>query len=169
MTLSLHRASVGVYARLLPRLIETVDKAGEHAVARSIDPDALLDARLFPDMWPFKRQVQAATNHAFRGVARLAGLPIPEITDAAGSFADLRQRVAETLAFVESVDPAAVEAGATREITFPMGGRQATLSGTDYFLNFSLPNFYFHLTTAYDILRTNGVPLVKDDFVGRIE
>ncbi|MCB1487209.1 MAG: DUF1993 domain-containing protein [Bauldia sp.] len=169
MTLPLSRASVTVYTRLLPLLATTIDKAAEHAGAGSIDPAALLDARLFPDMWPFKRQVQAATNHAFRGVARLAGLPIPEITEAAASFADLRQRVTETLAFIESVDPAAVDAGATREITFPMGSRQATLSGTDYFFNFSLPNFYFHLTTAYDILRTNGVPLVKDDFVGRIE
>ncbi|SDB39141.1 DUF1993 domain-containing protein [Bauldia litoralis] len=169
MTLSLHQASVTVYLRLLNQLSATLDKAAAHAEAGKIEPSALLDARLFPDMWPFSRQVQAATNHAFRGVARLAGLPIPEITDAAASFDDLKQRVAETLAFIESADPAAVDAGADREITFPLGSRQATLSGTDYFLHFSLPNFYFHLTTAYNILRTNGVPLVKDDFVGRTE
>jgi hypothetical protein len=159
---------VTVYSRLLGQLLVTIDKAAAHAETHKIDPAALLDARLFPDMWPFKRQVQAATNHAFRGVARLAGLPIPEITNAATSFADLRQRVTETLAFVEGVDAAALEDGTTREITFPMGGDQATLTGADYFLTFSLPNFYFHLTTAYDILRTNGVPLVKDDFVGKV-
>lgn len=169
MTISLHQVSVPVYLRILRQLVDTIDKAAAHAEAGKIDPAALLDARLFPDMWSFKRQVQAATNHGFRGIARLAGLPIPEITDACDSFADLRQRVTETVAFIEGVDPAAVDAGATREITFPMGSRQATLSGLDYFLTFSEPNFYFHATTAYAILRANGVPLVKDDFVGRIE
>jgi hypothetical protein len=167
MTLSLQQSSVTVYSRLLNQLNATLDKTAAHAEASKIDPAALLDARLFPDMWPFKQQVQAATNHAFRGVARLAGLPIPEITDAAANFADLKQRVAETLTFVEGVDPAALEAGADREITFPMGDQQATLTGRDYFLAFSLPNFYFHLTTAFAILRANGVPLTKDDFLGR--
>jgi uncharacterized protein len=166
MVLSLYQVSVPVYVSLLKHLDDILDKTAAHAEARKLDPVALLDARLFPDMWPFKRQVQAATNHAFRGVARLAGLPIPKITEAASSFADLKQRIAETIAFIESVDAGAVDAGMTREITFPMGDEQGTLTGLQYFLSFSLPNFYFHLTTAYNILRTNGVPLVKSDFMG---
>ena len=166
MALSLYDVSVPVYARLLKRLATTLDKASAHAQAGKLDPAALLDARLYPDMWSFKQQVMAATNHAFRGTARLAGLDIPKITDASASFADLQKRVAETLAFVEGVDRAAINAGIDREITFPLGDEQATLSGLEYFLGFSQPNFYFHLTTAYNILRHNGVPLVKTDFMG---
>ncbi len=90
-------------------------------------------------MWPLKRQVQAATNHAFRGTARLAGLPIPQITEASASFADLHGRIDETIAFITGVDRATVEAGETREITFPMGGEQATMTGLRYFQNFTLP------------------------------
>jgi len=166
MTLSLYDISVPVYARLVKCLAATLDKAEAHAVAGKIEPAALLDARLYPNMWPFKQQVMAATNHAFRGTARLAGLELPKISDASASFADLQKRTAETLAFVEGADRAAVEAGATREITFPMGDEKATLTGLQYFLIFSQPNFYFHLATAYDILRHNGVPLVKTDFMG---
>ena len=166
MALSLYDISVPVYARLLKRLATTLDKAAAHTEAGKLDPPALLDARLYPNMWPFKQQVMAATNHAFRGTARLAGLDIPKITGASASFADLKKRVAETLAFVESVDRAAIDAGVDRQITFPMGDEQATLSGLEYFLGFSLPNFYFHLTTAYNVLRHNGVPLVKTDFMG---
>jgi uncharacterized protein len=168
MPLSIYDASVPVYVRLLGGLKGQLDKAEDYAKARKFEPEALLDARLFPDMWPFKRQVQATTNHAFRGTARLAGLEIPKITEAAGSFADLHGRVDETIAFIESADRAAVEAGATREITFPMGSEQRTMSGVQYFQTFTLPNFFFHLTTAYDILRHNGVPLTKTDFTGEI-
>jgi hypothetical protein len=117
-------------------------------------------------MWPLRRQVQAATNHAFRGTARLAGLPIPNITEASASFDDLKGRIAETIAFVKGADPAAVDAGDDRQITFPVGNEQRTMIGRQYFLTFTLPNFYFHLTTAYNILRHNGAPLVKNDFTG---
>ncbi len=168
MSLSIYDVSVPVYVKLLGGLKIQLDKAAAYAKAGGFEEAALLDARLFPDMWPLKRQVQAATNHAFRGTARLAGLPIPQITEAAASFADLHGRIDETIAFIKGVDRAAVEAGETREITFPMGGEQATMTGLQYFQNFTLPNFYFHLTTAYNLLRHNGVPVEKTDFTGPI-
>ncbi len=166
MNVSIYDLSVPVYVKLLGALKGQLDKAADYAKAGGFEEAALLDARLFPDMWPLKRQIQAATNHAFRGTARLAGLPIPQITDAASSFADLQARIDETIAFIKSADRAAIEAGAAREITFPMGDEQRTMTGFAYFCGFSLPNFYFHLTTAYDVLRHNGVPLTKTDFTG---
>lgn len=166
MTFSLHQASAPVYARLLDRHAHVLDKAAAHAEAAEIAPAVLLNARLFPDMWPLKRQVQAATGHAVRGVARPAGIDLPQLTETSTSFADLKQRIGEALAFIESVDPAAIDAGTDRAITFPVGDREETLTGRDYVLGFSMPNFYFHLTTAYNILRANGVSLNKIDFMG---
>lgn len=168
MALSVYDISVPVYLRLLAALEASLDKAVAHAEAGRYPPEALLVARLYPDMWSYAEQVKSATNHAFRGVARLAGLPIPPIPEAIATVADLKERIAATLAFVSGVDRAAVEAGGTREITFPLGGEQRTMSGKDYFLFFSLPNFMFHAATAYDILRHNGVPLSKADFLGPI-
>lgn len=168
MTLSIYEVSVPVYVKLLGALKGQLDKAAAYAKQGGFEEAALLDARLFPDMWPFKRQVQATTNHAFRGTARLAGLPIPEITTADRSFADLHGRIDETIQFVTGADRAAIEAGATREITFPMGDEQRTMTGFEYFRGFTLPNFYFHLATAYNILRHSGVPLEKTDFTGPI-
>lgn len=168
MALSIYDLSVPVYVKLLGGLKVQLDKGAAAAKAGGYEEAALLDARLFPDMWPLKRQVQAATNHAFRGTARLAGLPIPQITEAASSFTDLHGRIDETLAFIKGADRAAVEAGETREITFPMGDAQRTMTGLQYFQSFTLPNFYFHLTTAYNILRHNGVALAKTDFTGPI-
>jgi hypothetical protein len=117
-------------------------------------------------MWPLARQVQAVASHARRGTARLAGLPIPTVSEVSASFDDLKGQIAETLTFLKSVDPAAVDAGEGREINFPIGDGKLTMKGTDYLQTFTLPNFYFHLTTAYNILRGNGVPLKKQDFLG---
>ena len=168
MSLSLYETSVPVYTRLLGLLDAALDKAVAHASEAKFPPEVLFTARLAPNMWSFAEQVKAATNHAFRGTARLAGLPIPAIPDAVDSLAALKARIAATLDFINSADPAAVDAGETREITFPLGDRQATLTGKQYLLGFTLPNFYFHLTTAYDILRHNGVPLHKTDFMGGV-
>lgn len=162
----LYRVTVPVYVQFLKACSGVLDKAAAHAEAHKIEPAALLDARLFPDMWPFRRQVQAASNHAVRGSARLGGVELPTLSEAAASFADLKQRLAETVTFVQGVDPAAIVKGFSREITFPMGNEQRTMTGERYFLSISLPNFFFHLTTAYDILRHNGVPLGKADFTG---
>lgn len=167
MSFSIYRASVPVYVKLLTALDRMVDKAMADAEAKKYPPEVLFTARLYPDMWSFSEQVKATTNHAFRGTARLAGLQIPEIPDAASTGAELKARIAATVAFIKGVDPAAVDAGADREITFPMGNETATMTGEEYFLKFTLPNFYFHHTTAFAILRHNGVPVSKlDDFLG---
>jgi hypothetical protein len=166
MSLSLYQASVPVYEKLLNALSGVLDKAAAHAKETKYEPAALLGAHLFPDMWPFAKQVQAVASHARRGTARLAGLPIPNVNESAASFDDLKGQIAETLAFLKSVDAAAVDAGEEREISFPVGPTTLNMKGTEYLLNFTLPNFYFHLTTAYDILRKNGVPLGKRDFLG---
>jgi hypothetical protein len=119
-------------------------------------------------MWPFGRQVRAVANHATRGPARICGLPVPERDQEDTTFADLRARIAWADAFVAGIDSSAMESGADRSITVPIGGEQRTLTGQEYLLGFSLPNFYFHLAMAYGILRHNGVPLKKADFLGDI-
>ena len=166
MPLSMYQASVAVYLPLLNALSATLDKAAAHAQARKIKPEALITARLFPDMWSLAEQVRAACSQPTRGTARLAGLPIPEFEGSDVTFDDLKARVAWAVKFLEGVDPAAVDGSEERPITFPMGGETRTMPGQRYFLRFTLPNFYFHLTTAYDILRHNGVALDKQDFTG---
>jgi hypothetical protein len=168
MPLSLYQASVPVYVKLLHALSAILDKAEAHAKENKYEPEALLTARLFPDMWPLAVQVQEAGSIVRRGTARLAGVPFPSLSEARASFADLKAQIAATVEFLQSVDRAAIDAGAEREITFPMGGDKRTMTGTQYWLDFTLPNFYFHVTTAYDILRKNGVPLSKMDFLGGI-
>lgn len=162
---SLYDVSVPVYAGLLRTLSATLTKAENHARTSGYEPDVLLTMRLYPDMWHLHRQVQQVTSLMVRGVCRHAALPIPTLDDPAVSFDALRMRIDETIAFLEGIDRNAVDAGDEREITFPAGGSQRTLTGRDYFLTFTLPNVYFHLTTAYNILRTNGVPLKKADFI----
>ena len=168
MPLSLYQASVPVYLKLLGGLGAMIDKAVSSAESHNYPSGNLFTARLFPDMWSFSEQVKAATNHAFRGTARLAGLPIPEIADNGSGVDEMKARIAATVAFLHSVDPAAVEAGLTRDVSFPRGKETITMTGEDYFLNFTLPNFYFHLTTAYNLLRHNGVSVSKLDFLSEI-
>ncbi len=166
MPFSIYQATVPVYDRLLTTLIALIDKAAAHAAAARVDPSVYLTARLYPDMWSFTQQIRAVCNHAIRGTARLANVPIPTFEGADASFDDLKARVAHALAHVRSLNESAFADAPEREIVFPAGNEQIRLSGADYLLLFSLPNFYFHLTTAYDILRHNGVPLVKEDYMG---
>ena len=166
MSLSMHALAVPMFVRILEALKATLDKAAAHAKASGYDEAVLLDARLYPDMWPLRQQVGAATSFAVRGVARLAGVPVPQITETLDTFPDLHKRIDETLAFVRSADTAAVDAGATRELMVPWGSEQKAMSGLLYYQALALPNFFFHATTAYDILRHNGVPLSKVDFTG---
>ena len=166
MSLNAFTASVAVYARLLPNLATILDKGVAHAAAMKVDTQVLLTARLFPDMWSLAEQVRAACNFVVRSSSRLAAVPIPTFDGKDASFDDLEARIAWSLAHIKSLDPKAFDGD--RTLTFPAGDKQHTMTGTDYLLTFALPNFYFHLTTAYDILRHNGVPLVKDDFVGAI-
>ncbi len=166
MTLSMYAISVPVYANILTKLAATLDKAAAHAEAHKIKPEALITARLYPDMWSLGEQVRAVCNHATRGPARIAGLPIPEFDGKDASFADLTARVGWALAFVKGLSADRFEDSADRPIAFRLGGHDVTMTGEQYLLFFSMPNFYFHATAAYAILRHNGVPLSKSDFLG---
>ncbi len=138
-----------------------------HAVATRIEPDALLQARLFPDMFPLLRQVQLASDFAKGASARLAGVESPRYEDNERGFAELQQRISKTLGFIDSLDAAAIDAGASRPITHGAGERARHFdSGAVYLTHYALPNFYFHVTTAYNLLRHNGVPVGKKDFIG---
>jgi hypothetical protein len=162
---SYYQITVPVYARFLTQLLRILDKAAAHAEANKIKPEALLAARLFPDMWSFAEQVRATCNHAVRGPARLCGLPPPEFDGKDASFAELKSRVEWALKFVNGIKPDQFEGGGERMLTVPFGEEKRTMSGEHYLLCISIPNFYFHITTAYDILRHNGVPLGKTDLV----
>ena len=166
MSLSIYEVTVPVYLRLLAGLSRSLQKAAEFCAAKKVDPAVLITARLFPDMWSLAHQVNAVCNHAVRGTARLAGMTPPSFDGKDASFEDLQARIAFAVAHLKSVDQAALNAGADRTIVFPAGGTEKKMAGKDYLLELSLPNFYFHLTTAYDILRHNGLPLSKDDFTG---
>ncbi|CAH0263068.1 hypothetical protein SRABI118_03275 [Massilia sp. Bi118] len=167
MSLSMYTASVPVFRQILGSLSAILDKAESHADLKKIEPDALLKARLFPDMFPLLRQVQVAADFAKGTVARLGGVEVPRYEDSETDFAGLRERIAKTLAFIDSVPREAIEDGEKREITVGSGDKQRQFSnGQTYLFHYSLPNFYFHATTAYDILRNNGVEIGKRDFVG---
>jgi hypothetical protein len=144
-----------------------LDKAAAHVTARKIAPDALLTARLFPDMYTFTKQVQIACDFAKATVSRLAGMEIPKYEDSEKSFDELKARIAKTVDFLKTFQPAQIDGTEDNTITFPTGGQTMTLTGEKYLTLFALPNFYFHLTTAYAILRHNGIELGKRDFMGR--
>lgn len=166
MNIALYQASVPVYVRQLNGLSAILHKAIGYCAERKIDPAALLHDRLYPDMFTLVRQVQIACGHAERGSSRLAGLEPPVRDDKEVSLDDLEARVAMAIAYVKSVDPKKMEGMEDRDITFPVGDKKMTLKGADYLLHFSMPNFYFHVTTAYNILRHNGLQIGKTDFIG---
>jgi hypothetical protein len=167
MTLSMSGASVPAFVQGLTSLSAVLDKAAAHAEARRIDPAALLQARLFPDMFPLTRQVQIAADFAKGAVARLAGEDPPKWDDTETGFEDLKGRIARTLDFVRGVDPTRIDGSEEREITLNIAGNAMTFRGQPYLVHFALPNFWFHVTAAYSILRHNGVELGKRDFIGR--
>ena len=166
MPLSMYQATVPVYVRRLTALSAILDKAAAYTAAKKVDPAVLITARLYPDMWSLADQVRAAANYPIRSVARTAGVPIPQFDGKDATFDDLKARLAWAIAFVKSVEPAKIEGTEEKEIVFPAGDTEVKMSARDYLLTFTLPHFYFHVTTAYDILRHNGVPLVKDDYMG---
>ncbi len=167
MSVSMYSISVPVFIRMLGNLAAILEKAAAHCEARGIDPAALLDARLYPDMFHFTKQVQVAADHAKNAAARLAGTAAPESANQEHSFADLIGRVRETMAYLETFSPAQIDGSEAREITIRRGETVVSYPGEAYLLHRALPNFYFHVTTAYDILRHNGVPLGKRDYLGR--
>lgn len=167
MPFSMYAASVPAFVQALSALSAILDKAAAHCAAKKIDPAALTTARLYPDMFMFTKQVQLACDFAKNGVGRLIGEP-PKFPDEEKTFDELKARIVKTLDYVKSVKPGEVDAGADKDVTFPIGPQQTmTLPGAQFLVHVALPNFYFHATTAYDILRHNGVEIGKRDFLGR--
>lgn len=160
-------ASVPVFKQLLGGLSGVLTKAAEHAAERKIEPPALLQSRLFPDMFPLLRQVQIATDFARGVAARLAGVEVPSAPDTEQTFDELQQRIASTLAFLDGLDPAAFEGSEGREIVLRPGTpKERRFSGQAYLLSYGLPQFFFHVTTAYALLRHGGVEIGKRDYMG---
>ncbi|MFZ4808449.1 MAG: DUF1993 domain-containing protein [Hyphomicrobiaceae bacterium] len=168
MPLSMHAASAPVFIQLLTALSGLLDKAEAHARARKIEPKVLLEQRLFPDMFAFVRQVQLTSDFAKGACARLAGVEVPVYDDNEQSFPELKARIARTIDFVKSLKPADFEGAETRDVTIRIAGKPVVMKGEPYLLHFALPNFYFHATTAYAILRHAGIELGKLDFVGTV-
>ena len=166
MTISMYQASVPRFVNILNNLSNILDKAEAHSTAKKIDPAILLSARLFPDMLPLSRQVQIACDSAKGAAARLAGLPVPPLEDNEKTFEELKTRITKTIAIVESVPAAQIDGSENREIVLKIGDQNLTFSGMQYLLGFAIPNFYFHVTTAYNILRHSGVDVGKRDFIG---
>jgi hypothetical protein len=167
MPFSLHQASVTVFEHALTAFIAVLDKAEAHAAARRFNADNFLALRLAPDMFPFVRQVQACCDHAKNAAFRLSGAEPPRIEDKEATIAELRARIQTTLELVRSVDAKAIDAAADGEIVFPAGpNTRLKLPAPSYLMHFVLPNFFFHMTTAYDILRAAGVEIGKRDFLG---
>lgn len=169
MPFSMSEASLPAFVTGLGALSGLLDKAEAFAAAKKIDPSVLLNFRLAPDMYPFTRQVQIATDQAKNGSARLAGVEPPRFEDDETTLDQLRARLAKTLGFLKTLDPKAIDASAAREITFPRGrNKLAHMKGADYLVHFVLPNFHFHISTAYGILRHCGVDIGKPDYLGAI-
>jgi uncharacterized protein len=168
MSLSLYQCSVPVYERSLNAFLGILDKAEEHAQARKFDPTNYLAIKLSPDMFPLARQIQSFCDHAKNSSFRLAGQQPPVKEDKETTIAELRERIKATLDMLKSIDPKAMEGGETREVVIPAGTNKLKLPGADYLLHFAMPNFYFHLTTAYDILRAGGVEIGKRNFMGAV-
>jgi len=168
MSISMYEIAVPSFTKHLEALDAILDKAVADCEARKIEPDALLMARLYPDMYTFKKQVQSACDFAKLSVGRLAGLTPPVHDDSEKTFADLKTRIAETLAVLAAAKPEPMQAAADREITIKAGPRELKFTGREYLLHFALPNFYFHCATAYGILRHNGLEIGKRDFMRRM-
>ncbi|HSW11268.1 MAG TPA: DUF1993 family protein [Solimonas sp.] len=167
MSLSMYSASVPLFQRALGNLRNCLDKAAAHAEARKIDPAALLGFRLYPDMFPLSRQVQIAADMAKGCAARLAGVDVPKYEDNEASFAELAARIDKTLVFIGGFGAAQIDGSEDKPIQLKTPRGELNFSGQQYLQVFALPNVYFHCSTAYNILRHNGVELGKQDFLGR--
>lgn len=168
MTLSMYQASAPRFVNMLNNLSAILDKAQAHAEAKKIDPAVFTASRLYPDMFPLSRQVQIACDAAKGAVARLAGVDIPKHEDTEQTFADLKTRIARTVEFIQSVPASKIDGSEERAVTIKLRGQDTTFKGAPYLLGFAWPNFYFHVTTAYNILRHNGVEVGKRDFLGSV-
>jgi uncharacterized protein len=166
MPISMYQVSVPAFLQTLNALSAILGKAEAFAAERKIDQAVLLGYRLAPDMFALTRQVQIATDHAKGCCARLAGVEVPKYADDETTFADLRARIGRTIAFVQDFKPGDIDGSEERDLTITAGSRELRFKGQQYLVSFALPNFYFHATTAYNILRHCGVPIGKRDFLG---
>lgn len=168
MSLSMYQASIPVLTRMLNNLSNILDKAVAHAEMKNIDQSVFLNARLAPDMFPLVRQVQMISDTAKGCAARLAGIENPPFADTETSFAQLKERIAKTIVFLNSVTAPQIDGSETRKIEIKFPQKTLEFVGQPYLLNFVLPNFYFHMTTVYAILRHNGIDIGKIDYLGSI-
>ena len=167
MSVLMSSVAVPSFLNALGALSKILDKAAAHCAARKIDQAVILQMRLAPDMFPFVKQVQLVCDFAKNTLGRLTGEP-PKFPDEEKSFDDLKARIARTVDYVKSFKAGEIDATEDKDVTFPIGPQQTmTLKGAQYLIGFALPNFYFHATTAYDILRHAGVEIGKRDFLGR--
>jgi uncharacterized protein len=167
VTISMHQSSVGVFTQFLGSLSDLLDHAAAHAEARKIDPSILLNTRLYPNMYNLTRQVGEANRHAVIACALLAGIDPPVFPDTEPDIPDLKVRIATAMAFIGSLQAAQIDGAAEKEVVFTFrNGSTRSFTGQSLLLTFSVPQFFFHVTTAYDILRHCGVDLAKKDFLG---
>lgn len=166
MTISMYQASVPRFVNVLGNLSNILDKAQAHVDARKLNPATLTTYRLFPDMLPMTSQVQIACDIAKGAVARLAGKEIPVYEDNEQTLADLKARIAKTIAFIQTVTQERIDGTEDKEIVIKRGDKETRYKGMQFLLGQALPNFYFHVTTAYNILRHNGIEIGKRDYLG---
>ena len=166
MSISMHSASVPIFVRMLGNINAWLDKAEAHAAAKKFEPSVYLSARLAPDMLPFTRQIQIASDSAKFGIARLAGVEAPKFEDNEASFADLRERIRKTIEFMQSVPPTQIDGTEDKDITVPRRAGPVIMKGEFYLKHFVMPNLFFHVTTTYALLRHYGVDLGKNDYLG---
>jgi hypothetical protein len=169
MSITMHSASVPIFVRMLGNLSGWLEKAEIHAQAKKFDPAVYLVSRLAPDMLPFTKQIQIGCDAVKFGVARLAGVEAPKFADEEASIADLRERIRKTVEFIESVPAAQIDGTEAKDIVVPRRDGSMTLKGEAYLKHFVLPNFFFHVTTTYALLRHCGVELGKADFLGSLQ
>jgi hypothetical protein len=167
MTISMYQATVPVITRSLGNLAAILEKAAAHAEAKKIDPAVLVQSRLYPDMFPLSKQVQIASDISKGGAARLAQVEAPAFEDKEATIPELIERVRKTIAFVETLRPQQIDGAEERTVTWQTRTASKSMQGMPYLLNHVLPNVFFHVATAYDILRHNGVELGKQDFLGK--
>ena len=167
MAISMYHASVPVFLQLLGGLKGVLKKGEEHATAHKWDNAVTLNLRFYPDMFTFERQVRQACTHAL-GAGRVAGIPLPTLPDQDNSFAEMQSRIDKTIDFVKSLTPAQMDGKEDSEVTLVQGGQERKLKAQNYLYHLAMPNFYFHTTTTYNILRSLGVDLGKRDFMGQM-
>ena len=166
MNISMYQASAPRFVNTLKNISAILDKAQAYADSKKIDPTVLTSYRLYPDMFTMARQVQVACDTAKGAVARLAGVEVPKHEDTERTLAELKARIAKTIEFIGTIKPSQIDGSEDKDITLTLGRREVKFKGMQYLLGFAHPNFYFHATTAYDIMRHNGVELSMHDLLG---